>query len=69
MDPKQKLAGLIDQLISQGASDLHLGEGTQPVIRVSGALTPMLSEKVLSKEDMQGLINELLSPSHKIRFQ
>ncbi len=67
-DYKQKLGALIEQVIAQGASDLHLGGGAEPVIRVSGTLNPLLSEPVLTPEDMQGLVDVLLSPDHKKRF-
>ena len=65
---KEKLTALIEKLIAQGASDLHLGTGIQPVIRVSDVLTPLLSEPVLTAEDMQGYIGEMLTPEHKKRF-
>jgi len=65
---KEKLTALIEKLIAQGASDLHMGTGIQPVIRVSDVLTPLLSEPVLTAEDMQGYISEMLSPEHKKRF-
>ncbi|MEI6864153.1 MAG: type IV pilus twitching motility protein PilT [Candidatus Adlerbacteria bacterium] len=68
MDYKKKLAELIALLIAQGASDLHLGAGIQPVIRVSHTLTPLLSEPVLSNDDVMGLLAEMLSPEHKKRF-
>jgi Tfp pilus assembly pilus retraction ATPase PilT len=42
---KEKLTHLIEQLVSQGASDLHLSVGVQPIIRVSGALTPCFRKK------------------------
>jgi len=68
MDYKQKLAGLIELLISQGASDLHLGAGIQPVIRVSRSLAPMLSEPVLTNDDVLGLLSEMLTPEKKALF-
>jgi twitching motility protein PilT len=68
MDYKQKLAQLIELVIAQGASDLHLSTGNAPIIRVSGALTPILSEQKLSKEDMTGLISELIPPDRKAKF-
>ena len=68
-DYKAKLTTLIESLIAQGASDLHLGVGVQPIMRVSGALTPLLSEALLTQEDMKGFISELLSPEHKKRFE
>ncbi|MBP9711035.1 MAG: PilT/PilU family type 4a pilus ATPase [Candidatus Pacebacteria bacterium] len=69
MDYKQKLSELIEALIAQGASDLHLSVGSQPVIRVSGALTPLLQEKVLTQADMDGFFAELLSPERAKDFK
>jgi twitching motility protein PilT len=68
MDYKQKLSQLIDLVIAQGASDLHLSTGIAPTIRVSGSLTPLLSEAKLSAEDMMGLISELIPPDRKAKF-
>ncbi len=68
MEYKKKLAELIESVVGQGASDLHLGAGVQPVVRVSGNLTPLLSEPVLQNEDVMGLLSEMLSPEHKKRF-
>ncbi len=68
MDYSQKLAALIEMLIAQGASDLHLGAGTQPVIRVSRALTPILSEAMLTNDDVMGLLSVMLTPENKERF-
>jgi twitching motility protein PilT len=65
---KQKLQQLIEALITQGGSDLHLSSGIQPMMRVSGVLTPMLSEAVLTSADMLGLITELLPPERKDLF-
>jgi twitching motility protein PilT len=68
MDYKQKLAALIDMLTAQGASDLHLSAGNQPVVRVSHTLTPLLSEPVLTNDDVMGLLSEMLTPESKARF-
>ena len=67
-DYTQKLNSLIDLVVAQGASDLHLGEGIYPTIRVSGSLTPIMSEQRLSHEDMKGLLGVLLTPEHRKRF-
>lgn len=69
MDYKKKLSALVDMLLAQGASDLHLNVGCQPVIRVSGSLTPILSEPVLTNDDIYGYLTEMLSPAHKERFE
>ncbi|HEY6021513.1 MAG TPA: PilT/PilU family type 4a pilus ATPase [Candidatus Paceibacterota bacterium] len=67
-DYKQKLQQLTAMTVAQGASDLHLGEGVTPVIRVSGALTPILTEAALTKEDMQGMLAVMLAPERLKRF-
>ncbi len=68
MDYKQKLSQLIDMVIAQGASDLHLSTGVEPIIRVSGSLTPILAEAKLSREDLLGIINELIPPKSVEKF-
>lgn len=67
-DYKQKLASLIELTIAQGASDLHLGEQNKPIVRVSGVMTQLLNEPVLTKEDMAGLVDALLTPEFKKKF-
>ncbi len=67
-DYKQKLAGLIELTIAQGASDLHLGAGIQPTTRVSGVMTPVVSEPMLTDDDMLGMLDALLTPELKKRF-
>jgi twitching motility protein PilT len=67
-DYKQKLGALIDLLVAQGGSDLHLSEGNTPVVRVSGSLTPLLTEQKLTRQDMQGFLKELLPEGHQKRF-
>ncbi len=68
MDYKQKLIELIEIVIAQGASDLHLSSDIQPVIRVSGSLTTVLSEPVLTSDNVMGLLTKMLTPEHKQRF-
>jgi twitching motility protein PilT len=65
---KEKLVKLIEQLTAQGASDLHLGTGVQPVIRVSGVLTPLIAEQPITAEEMLGYAEVLMTGEHKKRF-
>jgi twitching motility protein PilT len=67
-DFKQKLNSLIELTIAQGASDLHLGAGVQPTLRVSGVMTPVMAEPMLADEDMLGFVEQLLSAEQKKRF-
>ena len=64
----QKLQQLIEIVIAQGASDLHLSVGMQPIVRVSGQLTPLLQEAKLTEDDMLGLVGQLLPPERKDLF-
>lgn len=63
-----QLEKLIEIVIAQGASDLHLASGVQPTIRVSGALTPLLTEQKLTPEDVEGLLSTLLDAERKAKF-
>ncbi len=64
----QKLDQLIEIVVAQGGSDLHLSAGIQPVIRVSGALTPLLTEPALTSQDMLGLVAVMLPGEKKQKF-
>lgn len=66
MDYTQKLAALVETVIAQGASDLHLSVDVQPTIRVSGSLTPILSEQKLTPEDLRGYVGALL-PAERVQ--
>jgi twitching motility protein PilT len=67
-DYKTALADLVKTVANEGASDLHLSEGRHPTIRVSGMLLPLVKHAVLTKEDTNGLLNELLSEKNKEIF-
>ena len=68
-DYAKKLPDLAGTAIAQGASDLHLREGARPLVRVSGVLTPLLQENILTREDMLGTLEVLLTPVQKKRFE
>jgi twitching motility protein PilT len=67
-DYKKSLAELIETVVREGASDLHISEGRHPTIRVSGMLLPLVKNAVLTKEDTAGILGELLSPINKELF-
>jgi len=67
-DYKTFLADLIKTVVAEGASDLHLSEGRNPIIRVSGMLLPLVKHPIVTKEDTAGILNELLSDKNKELF-
>ncbi len=68
MEYQKDIESLIDILIKEGGSDLHLGEGRVPAIRVAGSLLPLLKHKPLSKKDMEGMMDVLLTKENQDIF-
>lgn len=58
----------INVLVHEGGSDLHFSTGGHPTIRVSGSLSPMLKEAVLTPEDTRGFLKALVTPEQEKRF-
>jgi twitching motility protein PilT len=68
MEYKKKLEELVDNLIQEDASDLHLSEQKVPIMRVSTALIPLVKYQPLSHAEIDGMLNELLSAKQKEKF-
>ncbi|MEI7765725.1 MAG: PilT/PilU family type 4a pilus ATPase [bacterium] len=60
IDYKKEIEELILTVIHENGSDLHLGAGRVPAIRVSGELIFLLKRNVLTKEDMIAILSEIL---------
>jgi twitching motility protein PilT len=60
MDYKKELETLILNVIHEDGSDLHLGAGRMPVIRVAGELIFLTKHPVLTEEDMLGFLGEIM---------
>ncbi|MEJ2344626.1 MAG: PilT/PilU family type 4a pilus ATPase [Gammaproteobacteria bacterium] len=52
----------------QGCSDIHLAVGTPPLLRSLGQLTPV-KYRQLSAEELEGLINEIMTPEQRSAFE
>lgn len=63
------LNDLIEIVVKEGASDLHLSEGRPPIIRVSGFLIPLVKLPQLSKEEVEGFLEALLPRTGKKEFE
>lgn len=61
MDHKKELEELILTVIRENGSDLHLGVGRVPAIRVAGELIFLVKHPVFTKEDMIGILGEVLN--------
>ena len=58
---EQQLRKLMETVIQQGASDLHLSVARYPTIRIDGALLPLTNEAILTKENIFELCSALLN--------
>lgn len=63
------LEDLIIRVINQGASDLHIGEGRQPIIRVNGDLIPISEYPVLTKEQAKNFLYQLIPQNYQKEFE
>lgn len=67
-DFKKEFGELIEMVIKEDASDLHLSEGRQPILRVSGFLVPVSNGPTLTKQDMKAVLDILIDASKKEIF-
>ena len=67
-DHKKEFESLIATVIKEDASDLHLTEDRQPILRVAGFLIPLSTHPVLSRQDMKGILDEIFEGSKKDIF-
>ncbi|MEK7066450.1 MAG: type IV pili twitching motility protein PilT, partial [Patescibacteria group bacterium] len=67
-DYKKEIEELIQIVLKEGASDLHLTAMRKPTIRVSGELIPLINKAELTPEDTMGLTLELLGEVNKKIF-
>ncbi|MDQ3076951.1 MAG: PilT/PilU family type 4a pilus ATPase [bacterium] len=68
MDYKKLLDDLVNTVVKEGGSDIHISEGRTPFIRVSGYLVPLLKIHSFTAEDMHGIIDHLMTPENKQRL-
>jgi len=68
MEHAKELETLIDTVVAEGASDLHISVGNHPLIRVHGSLIPLLKMPVYQKEDVLGVISEILAEEQNTLF-
>lgn len=68
LDYAKELQELIDTVIAEGGSDIHLSSAIQPVIRVSGNLIPLVKKQKLTPEDTRGFLTELVGKTKIAEF-
>lgn len=69
MDYKNFLNDLFENLINQDGSDLHMGVGRKPAIRINGQLIFLENYKPMTEEDVLGVLEALVGSSKVKKFQ
>ena len=63
------LRALLEEMVSRGASDLHITAGERPKLRVDGEIVNATYETSLSPRDTQTLAYSVLTDNQKKRFE
>jgi len=68
LDYKKILHDLIENLIDEDGSDLHMGVGRKPAIRINGQLIFLVNNNVMTEADILGILGELVGPERVKKF-
>lgn len=68
VDYKRELEDLIEIVVAEKGSDIHLSVGAHPIIRVDGSLIPLIKKPVLTNADALGFVNVLLTKEQETKF-
>lgn len=68
VDYLREFQELIDILISENGSDLHLSVSSHPMIRLAGSLVPLSKKPILTDDDAEGFIRAVLNEAQVNRF-
>lgn len=68
MEYAQKIEELITVVIREGGSDLHIGVGRYPAIRVAGQLIYLMQQQPPTHEEVVGMLTAILGPQKVEKF-
>lgn len=68
MDHKKTFESLVETLIREDGSDLHIAATRIPNLRVNGELLPLVNHQPLSEDEVQGILKSIVSNDHIERF-
>lgn len=68
VDYKKELNSLIELVLQEKASDLHLSVGAHPLIRVSGTLIPLVKKPILTASDLDSFTRVLTRKDQYEKF-
>ena len=59
---------LLETVVAEGASDLHLSVGNNPILRISGSLVPLLQHPVLTGEQTAAMLKAIAPQNRYEKF-
>lgn len=65
MSAPDSLKTLLDTVVAEGASDLHLSAGNNPILRINSTLVPLLQYPVLTPQDTRAIL-EAIAPQNRL---
>ena len=69
MSPETRLEELLDLVIAQGASDLHIYTGGSPILRISGALIPITKYPAFTNTETEAIARRIIPADRWETFQ
>ncbi len=69
MTADKRLVELLDLVVTEGGSDLHICAGTAPMLRVAGALIPVEKYPILTNEETEAMLKSIVPPNRWSSFQ
>jgi len=60
---------MLQYVVENNASDLHLVPGTMPLVRIDGVLIPVAGEKMLGEAEVNQLLSGVVSAEQKQMFE
>jgi len=67
--PIASIESLLEVLLERKASDLHLGAGQKPWLRVDGTLEPLAQCAAPSNTELEGLLDGIMEERHRGEFR
>jgi len=69
MDYQKFLNDLFENLINEDGSDLHMGVGRKPAIRINGQLVLLVNHNVMTEADILGVLEVLVGEARVKKFK
>ncbi len=65
----KRLEELLDIVITEGGSDLHIFAGGRPMVRISGALIPLSKYPAFTSDETEEMLKSIVDPTRWDSFQ